>query len=122
MDAAALLHQLAEVIDQHRWERLPRLLHPEFTCRLVHTGERFDRDGWVRLNVEYPGFGRFVLEDTVACGDRAVGRAHVTGTRDGRTEHVAVAAFLTVRDQLIGDLTEVWTDVGATPPAGARPQ
>lgn len=122
MDAAELLHRLAEVIDGHRWDELPALLHEEFTCRLVHTGERFDREGWVRLNAEYPGFQRFILEETVACGDRAVGRAHVTATAEGQTQHFAVASFLTARDDLIGDLTEVWTDVGADPPEGTRPQ
>ncbi len=121
MDADVLLHQLADVLDGHRWDELPTLLHQQFTCRLVHTGEQFDRDHWVRLNVEYPGFQRFVLEDAVACGERAVGRAHVTGTSDGQTQDFAVATFLTARDGLIGDITEVWTDVGATPPEGARP-
>ena len=80
MDAATLLTRLAEVIDAHDWEGLPALLHPDFTCRLVHTGEVFDRDGWVRLNADYPGFQRMLLEDLVADGDRGVLRATVTGT------------------------------------------
>jgi hypothetical protein len=121
MDAADLLHQLADVIDGHRWDQLPTILHQDFTCCLVHTGEQFDRDSWVRLNAEYPGFERFILEDTVACGERAVGRAHVTGTSAGQTQHFAVATFITVRDGLISDITEVWTDIGATPPGGTRP-
>ena len=41
MDARALITRLAEVIDAHDWEALPGLLHPDFTCRLVHTGEAF---------------------------------------------------------------------------------
>ena len=121
MDAADLLHQLAEVIDRHHWEELPTLLHQEFSCHLVHTGERFDRDTWVRLNAEYPGFQRFILEDSVACGYRAVGRAHVTGMSDGQLQHFAVASFLTMRDDLIGEITEIWTDIGSAPPEGTRP-
>lgn len=70
MDAATLLTRLAEVIDAHDWDGLPALLHPSFTCRLEHTGEVFDRDEWVRLNADYPGFQRLVVEDLVADGDR----------------------------------------------------
>jgi SnoaL-like domain len=121
MDAAALLRQLAEVIDGHRWDVLPTLLKEDFTCRYVHTGEQFDRDSWVRLNAEYPGFERFLLEDAVACGERAVGLARVTGTIDGQPQQFAVATFVTVRDRRIGEMTEVWTDVGAVPYRDTRP-
>ena len=122
MDAATLLTRLAEVIDAHDWEGLPALLHPDFTCRLVHTGEVFDRDGWVRLNADYPGFQRMLLEDLVADGDRGVLRATVTGTSASGDELVfAVASFATVRDGLIAELTEVWADLDQQPPEGTRP-
>ena len=122
MDAADVMTRLAEVIDAHDWVTLPGLLHPDFTCRLVHTGEVFDAPTWVRLNADYPGFQRFVLEDLVASGDRAVGRARVTGTGpDGQELVFAVAGFLTAVDGLVRDLTEVWADVGQSPPPGARP-
>ena len=121
MDAAALLRQLGEVIDGHRWEMLGALLHEDFSCRYVHTGEQFDRDTWVRLNAEYPGFERFVLEDVVACGERAVGLARVTGAIDGRPQQFAVATFVTAHDGLISEMTEVWTDIDRVPPGEARP-
>ncbi|NPD05543.1 HIT domain-containing protein [Nocardioides sp. zg-1308] len=126
MDAAALLTRLAEVIDAHDWDALPDLLHPEFTCRLVHTGEVFDRDGWVRLNADYPGFQRLHLEDLVADGDRGdrgVLRARVVGTSGTGGELVfAVASFATMRDGLLSELTEVWTDVDQQAPEGTRPR
>ena len=121
MSAAETLLKLATAIDEHRWEDLPALLDPEFTCRYVHTGEVLDRDGWVRLNAEYPGFEHLEVEDLVADGDRAVSRAHVTGTADGRLEHFEVATFVTVRDGLVVEMTEVWADVGQDAPAGTRP-
>ena len=73
MDAAAVLARLVAVIDAHDWVAMPALLHEDFVCRLVHTGETFDRDGWVRFNADYPGFDRIVLQDEVAAGERAVG-------------------------------------------------
>lgn len=122
MNAVDAMQRLAQVIDDHRWEDLPGLLAPEFTCRYVHTGETFDRDSWVRLNADYPGFEAFVLEDCVGSGDRAAARAHVTGVNDGQPEHFGVATFLTTRDGLIADMTEVWTDIDQPAPTGRRPQ
>lgn len=119
MDGVEAVRRLAEVIDGHRWGDLPELLHDGFSCRLMHTGESFDKDGWVRLNAEYPGFQRFVLCDLVADGDRAAARAHVTG--GGGEQHFEVALFITVRDGLIAEDTEVWTDVEQVAPEGTRP-
>jgi ketosteroid isomerase-like protein len=122
MDAATLLTLLAQVIDAHDWAGLPALLHDDFTCRLVHTGEVFDRDGWVRLNADYPGFQRMHVEDLVSDGDRGVLRARVIGTGgDGADLEFAVASFATVRDGLLVELVEVWADVDQAPPAGTRP-
>ena len=123
MDAATLLARLATVIDAHDWDGLSGLLHPDFTCRLVHTGEVFDRDGWVRLNADYPGFQRMHVEDLVADGDHGALRARVIGTSETGDElEFAVASFATVRDGLLAELVEVWADVGQDAPAGTRPQ
>ena len=121
MDAAALLTRLAAVIDAHDWGGLPDLLHPDFTCRLVHTGEVFDKDGWVRFNADYPGFERMHVEDLVADGDRGVLRARVIG-RGGAGEELVfvVASFSTVRDDRLVELVEVWADVEQEPPPGTR--
>lgn len=120
MGGEQALRALAEVIDAHDWGGLAALLHPDLTVRFVHTGERFDRDGWVRLNADYPGFERFLLQDAVADGDRAVGRAHVIGRTDGVEQHFEVATFLTVREGLIAEIVEVWTGVEEAPPEGTR--
>ncbi|PVG81783.1 hypothetical protein DDE18_17615 [Nocardioides gansuensis] len=121
MDAATMLTQLATVIDTQDWVGLRALLHDDFTCRYVHTGETFDRDSWVRLNADYPGFDHFVLEDCVGSDDRAAGRAHVTAYVDEQLQHFEVATFVTLRDGLVADMTEVWTDVDQEAPPGTRP-
>lgn len=112
---------LAGVLDGHRWRDLPALLHPDFSCRYVHTGETFDRHTWVRLNVEYPGFQGYVLEDSVGDGDRAAGRVHVTGESNGQVKHFEVATFITVHEGVIRDMTEVWAGVEEVAPIGTRP-
>lgn len=135
MDAISLLRQLCEHIDAHRWEDLPGLLHEDFVCRLVHTGEQFDGPTWVRFNAEYPGFDHLVLEDLVGAGDRAVSRCHVTGhatpsakpaaspsaASEDALMHFEVATFIRARAGRIVEMTEVWTDVAQTPPEGTRP-
>lgn len=122
MDAHTLLSRFAEVIDAHDWDGLQALLHPDFTCRLVHTGEVFDRDQWVRLNADYPGFQRLVAQDLVAVGERGVLRADVIGTgAQGQEQRFAVASFATVRDGLIAELAEVWADVDQEAPEDTRP-
>ena len=121
MNARALLTRLAEVIDAHDWAALPGVLHPDFRCRLVHTGEVFDRDAWVRFNADYPGFERMHLEDLVADGERGVLRARVTGRdAEGAEVEFAVASFATVRAGLLVELVEVWADVDQKPPEGTR--
>ncbi|MCF6378673.1 ester cyclase [Nocardioides KLBMP 9356] len=121
MDTATLLTRLAAVIDAHDWDVLPALLHADFTCRLVHTGEVFDREQWVRFNADYPGFERMHVDDLVSDGDRGVLRATVIGRDDdGQELRFAVASFATVRDGLVGDLVEVWADVDQEPPTGTR--
>ena len=122
MDTQALITRLAELIDAHDWRALPDVLHPDFTCRLVHTGEVFGREQWVRFNADYPGFERMHVEDLVVDGFRGVLRARVVG-RDGAGERLefAVASFATVREGLLAELVEVWADVDQQPPAGTRP-
>jgi hypothetical protein len=122
MRAIDLLLGLGDVLNGHRWDELPALLHPDFTGHYVHTGEEFGPDDFVRLNAEYPGFDTFRWEDTVDAGDRAVGRGLVTGTANGQGEQFAVATFVTERDGLIAELTEVWADIDQTPPGDRRPE
>lgn len=121
VDATDALTRLCEAIDQRQWDALPAMLHEDFVCRYVHTDETFGRDAWVRLNAEYPGFDRLVLEDMIGGGHRAAARCHVTGHSDGELVHFEVATFVSVRDDKIADMVEVWTDVAQTPPEGTRP-
>lgn len=119
--APELLRQLTDRIDARAWGTLAELLHPDFVCHYVHTGETLDGPGWVRLNADYPGFGRLELLDIVESGDRAVGRAHITGGSESLDQEYEVASFVTERDGLIAELVEVWADVGVAPPEGTRP-
>ena len=107
------LSRFARALDDRDWDALADVLAPGFVATLVHTGETFDRDGFVPFNRDYPVVVRFLVEDTVATADRGVLRARVT---DGSsTWHVA--SFATVdADGLLSELVEVWADGAAPPP------
>jgi len=120
--AADILTALCRAIDEHRWDDLPGMLDPGFVCRYVHTGEEFDREQWVRLNAEYPGFERMTVEDVVDAGDRAVARCHVTGREGDVVNHFEVATFVRAQDNILVEMTEVWADAAQPPPPAARPQ
>lgn len=122
MNAVALLTGLMTAIDEHRWADLERYLHPDFSCRYVHTGEHFDRASWIRLNAEYPGFEHLRVEEIVGDSERAACRSHVTARGQEARVDFECASFVRVRDGLIEQLTEVWTDVAQTAPLGTRPE
>ncbi|MBS1905398.1 MAG: nuclear transport factor 2 family protein [Actinobacteria bacterium] len=107
-------------IDEHRWDDLAQYLHPEFRCLLVHTGEVFTRDAWIRFNAGYPGFERLVVEDLVGEDDASACRSHVTSRADEGVLNFACASFARLRDGVIVELTEVWTDMERQAPAGTR--
>ncbi len=111
-----MMNRLAEVIDAHAWDELPDLLHEDFVCSYVHTEERFNRGMWVRLNADYPGFERFVLQDCIGGAARAAGRSHVTAHVGDTLQHFGVATFITLRAGRISEMTEVWTNVNEQAP------
>ncbi|GAA2905248.1 hypothetical protein GCM10017596_01440 [Microbacterium keratanolyticum] len=121
MIAVELLGGLMSAIDDRRWDDLAGYLHDDFSCRYVHTGESFDRASWIRLNAEYPGFEHLRVEEIVGDSDRAACRSHVTGRGREGVDHFECATFVRVRDGLIHEMTEVWTDVSQTAPVGTRP-
>lgn len=121
MTSTTVLVDLCRAIDEHRWDDLTSLLAEDFVCRYVHTGEEFDRDSWVRLNAEYPGFERMIVEETVGGGESAVARCQVTGRTQGALTHFAVATFVHVSDGKIFRMTELWTEASQPVPAESRP-
>ncbi len=108
---AALIADFWARIDAQDWEGLTTLLAPEFTGHFVHTGERFDRDGFVEFQRGYPGHWRASVDETVQDGDRVVTRTRVSQ----REETYVVATFATVADGLVTHLVEVWTQAGQLP-------
>jgi hypothetical protein len=120
--AGHALIRLADAMDAQDWSGLAALLAPGFSARYVHTGEVFDRDGFVAINRDYPGSWRFVREDLVDAGDRGVLRARVSDALELTDVVHHVASFATVDETgLLADLVEVWTEEVALAPTARRP-
>lgn len=114
--AGALLTRFADAIDAQEWERLEALLAPGFRASYAHTGEVFDRAGFVALNRDYPGDWRFEREQVVDAGDEAVLRATVSDATGTSDEVHIVATFGSARGGLLTSVTEVWAQVTAADP------
>ena len=108
-------------VDERRWSDLSDYLHPEFLCTYPHTGETFDRAQWIQLNVDYPGFDRLIVIESVGDETAAACRSHVTGLGESGLNHFECATFVQMDDGRIRTMTEVWTDVAQQAPPGTRP-
>jgi hypothetical protein len=103
---------MGEAIDSQDWDALESLLGPQFSAHYVHTGETFDREGFVRVNREYPGHWAFDWEEVVDGGTAAVGRAKVS---DGMQVFYVATFARTDANGRLDDVVEVWTEVGSPP-------
>jgi hypothetical protein len=117
MTVESVLRAYWSAIDAADWEAMAAVLADAFTGDYPATGEHFDKDGFIRLNREYPGRWQAELLDLVSGGDRAVTRARVFNEGES---HV-VASFATVSADQITELVEVWAEEGVEPPADRRP-
>src|SRR5690606_19818831 len=108
-------------IDAQDWAGLAALLAPDFRARYVHTGEEFDRDGFVALNRDYPGAWRLEQPDVVDGGARGALRARVSDATGASDDVYHVATFATAGpDGLLHEIVEVWADAVAEPPSQGR--
>ena len=111
--AGGVLTAFAAAIGRRDWDALRGLLADNATVTLLHTGERFDADGFVTFNRDYPGAWEFHADEVVDAGARAVLRARTTLGEE--TYHVATFASLDASGRLT-DLVEVWTEAVAPHP------
>ncbi|WP_193606987.1 nuclear transport factor 2 family protein [Nocardioides lijunqiniae] len=109
---ARLLERYGAAVSGRDWAALAALLAPSFSATLLHTGERFDRDGFVALNADYLGDWVFHVDEVVDGGARSVLRSHTVLGEE--TYHAA--SFAVAADGLLTELVEVWTEAVAAHP------
>ncbi|KGN31523.1 hypothetical protein N802_03910 [Knoellia sinensis KCTC 19936] len=107
--AESILRRLIELIDAQDWDGLRTVLAPDVTVTFAHTGEQFDRDGYIALNRDYPG--RWFLEAQRVVADDRSGAAHALVFNADRSEVHHVGSFASVADGLITELTELWVEL-----------
>lgn len=88
-----------------------RVLAPTFRAEFPQSGERFDRDGFLRLNRDYPGDWHIRLVSVVDGSDCIVTEVEVD--IDGRTDRAV--SFFHVREGKVAALREYWPEPFAVP-------
>lgn len=95
------------------WAGVGALLADDVTVDWPVSGERIrGRENYVRINAEYPEGWSIKVLRIVASGDEVVSEVEVP--HDSMGIH-RVASFWRVRDGLITEGREYWTELGADP-------
>jgi hypothetical protein len=105
-DAAAVVRLLWEAFEARDWALARTLLHPELLVEWPVTGERFDREAFLRVNETYPETWAIELRRLTAAGDVVVAELWVDHTEPERRAW-AVGRY-EVEDGLIRRSTEYW--------------
>lgn len=94
-------------------EALRAFFTPDAVISWPCTGERFDLEGFLRANCEYPGRWASELERVVPAGSCTVTVARVRSAESGVSCHVT--SLFTLRGGKISALTEYYADDGPVP-------
>ncbi|MFC9319130.1 nuclear transport factor 2 family protein [Streptomyces nigra] len=113
MEPSKTVQLLWDRMQARDWAGVGALLADDVTVDWPVSGERIrGRENYVRVNAEYPeGWSIRVLR-IVASGDEVVSEVEVP--HDSMGIH-RVASFWRVRDGLITEGREYWTELGADP-------
>lgn len=99
------------------WAGAAQLFSSGFELNWPQSGERFDAEGFVAVNSQYPteGLWRFDVSFILVDGSEAVSRAEVS---DGAVQATVISHFVIEQDR-IAAMTEFWPEP-YEPPAWRR--
>lgn len=109
--------QIAELIWKHmdaqEWDALSGYFAPEAVVLWPNTNERFDVNGFVRANREYPGRWRIQVQRAAACGGGVVTVVRVQADEGDVSLHAV--SFFEIQAGKITRLEEYWGEDGPAP-------
>ncbi len=109
--ASEVAVELWNAMEAREWSMVRDLLAPEFRAVFPQSGERFDRDGYLKLNREYPGEWHIRICTVVESVEWIVTEIEVD--IDGRTDRAV--SFFQVRSGKVTALREFWPEPFAVP-------
>ncbi|MGV9236813.1 nuclear transport factor 2 family protein [Streptomyces nigra] len=113
MEPSKTVQLLWDRMQARDWAGVGALLADDVTVDWPVSGERIrGRENYVRINAEYPEGWSIKVLRIVASGDEVVSEVEVP--HDSMGIH-RVASFWRVRDGLITEGREYWTELGADP-------
>ena len=93
---------------------LAGFFHKEARVRWPNTGEAFTVSEYIRVNCRYPGTWEGQLLRTMEADGSLVAITRLKATDGSQSLHAI--SFFTLREGLIIDLEEYWSDDGPPPP------
>lgn len=97
---------LWNAMEARDWSAVSELLAPTFQATFPQSGERFDRDGFLKMNQEYPGDWHIRINTVVDGVPWIVTEIEVD--IDGRIDRAVT--FFHVHDEKIITLREFWPE------------
>jgi ketosteroid isomerase-like protein len=108
---AEVVRAFWSAIEARDWERVHEVCDERFVYTLPQSGERFDRERFVRMNREYPGDWHLSIDTLVEGGELVV--TEVAVSSDARVDRAV--SFFEVRGDKILSLREYWPEPFAIP-------
>lgn len=100
------------VLDQEA-ETLRKYFHKDAVIKWHCTNEQFSAEEYIRANCEYPGEWDGEIERTETAGDMIVTVVRVFPRDQSASWHVV--SFLRLKEGLITEMDEYWSDDGEPP-------
>lgn len=97
-----------QCMQDNDWAGAAQLFSPGFELIWPQSGERFDAEGFVAVNSQYPAEGRwrFDVTSVLVDGSEAVSRVEVT---DGNVR-ATVISYFAIEQGRIAAMTEFWPE------------
>ncbi|MCI8942970.1 MAG: nuclear transport factor 2 family protein [Oscillospiraceae bacterium] len=110
MEFEDMIHALWQAVSEQDEEKLPQFFTPDACICWPNTDERFDLNGYLRANCDYPGRWSGEVEKIASDGSWSVARVwSMEGTA------ARAVTFYRWRNGKIAQMTEYWGDIGPAP-------
>jgi len=108
------IRKLWDLFGEAKFAEAGKLMHPELIVYWPNTREVFrGRDRFLSVNEKYPGRWTIFLEKLMSVNDTVISVVKVESP--DQTQSCYATSFFTIKDGLIMEILEYWSDNGEPP-------